>query len=89
MNTAVAFYKVWNHVRQEAFYLPRTAPTVGGMWTVDTWQRDGITAQLMDEGWTQVIRTEMLHAIQSGSDPVVIKQGTADDLVMLARKISA
>lgn len=42
-------------VKQPEFYVPRDYQTIGGMWTVDTWQKGNIRVQLMDEGYTTVV----------------------------------
>ncbi len=41
-----------SQVKQPQFYVPRDYKTIGGMWTIDTWKRDEITVQVMDEGYT-------------------------------------
>lgn len=36
-------------------FVPRDYKTIGGMWTVETWQKDDFEVQLMDEGYTLVL----------------------------------
>ncbi len=36
-------------------FVPRDYKTIGGMWTVETWQKDDFKVQLMDEGYTLVL----------------------------------
>lgn len=38
-------------------YVPRPYQTIGGMWTVDKWQKNNIFVLVMDEGYTTEIRT--------------------------------
>ena len=62
------FGRIWTNVKIDKNYIPRTHETIGGRWTVDTWENDEWRAQLMDEGYTKVLfnkktnRTWIEHA---------------------------
>lgn len=51
-------------IKQDEFYVPREYQTIGGMWTVDTWERNGVKYQLMDEGYTQIITADGLEVVE-------------------------
>lgn len=51
-------------IKQDEFYVPREYKTIGGMWTIDTWERNGVRYQLMDEGYTQVITADGLEVVE-------------------------
>jgi len=84
-SAAALFGQVWQAVRQDRFYQPRPYQTIGGMWTADTWKRDSITAQLMDEGYTQRIIAPGLDVVLSGNGSVVFATGNASRLADLQR----
>lgn len=54
------FYEVRKHIRKDENYVPRQYETIGGMWTVDTWKKNGIIFQIMDEGYTNRIFSKEL-----------------------------
>lgn len=85
METRADFHGLWNHLLQDGNYQPRDYQTIGGMWTVDTWQDNGIVAQLMDEGWTRVIRAPGLIAVMTGDDAMRFDRGDGAVLAHLAR----
>lgn len=47
-------------VKQPEYYVPRNYQTIGGMWTTDTYERDGVRVQVMDEGYSTSIYAENL-----------------------------
>lgn len=63
-------------------YVPRDYQTIGGMWTVDTWRLGDITVQLMDEGYTTVIRAPELEVVD-GYHGIEYKQGSEADVQTL------
>lgn len=54
-----AYYKLKNTLRQSENYVPRPYQTIGGMWTTDTYKKDGVTLQIMDEGYSARLFTEL------------------------------
>ncbi len=56
-----------SQVKQPQYYVPRDYKTIGGMWTIDTWKRDEITVQVMDEGYTTRVRGPGFEALISWS----------------------
>lgn len=80
------FNQIENIIRREENYIPRTYKTVGGMWTVDTYKKDDVTLQLMDEGWTTRIFNEHVTAIDSGGH-FKIEKGSLNDLEELLKGI--
>jgi hypothetical protein len=53
-----------NLIKKPEFYVPREYQSIGGFWTVDTWERDGVIYLLMDEGYTNVISADGLKVIE-------------------------
>lgn len=49
------FRKIINVIRRSENYQERDCKTIGGMWIVDTYIKNDITYQLMDEGYTDRI----------------------------------
>lgn len=49
------FFELKNQLKEQNNYIPRNYKTIGGMWTVETWQKDNLRLQIMDEGYTTVI----------------------------------
>ena len=50
-------------IRQPEFYVPRDYQTMGGMWTVDTWQRGDVTVRVMDEDYTTTVDAPGLKVV--------------------------
>lgn len=76
----LAFERVVQAVRDKDHYVPRDFQTIGGMWTVDTWRRDGITVQVLDEGWTTRIMAPGLDVSQGGDGILRYEQGDLEVL---------
>lgn len=53
-------------VKTDENYVPRNHKTIGGMWTVDTWQKDNIVVRLLDEGYTTTVSAPDLYVVDSG-----------------------
>ena len=70
-----ALHKLVKAVKQPEYYVPRDYKTIGGMWTVDTWQRGAVQVRLMDEGWTTAVDGPGLSAVDSGSTGVMYEIG--------------
>lgn len=83
----MGFTTLWELVSQDPWYVPRPYRTMGGMWTVDTWRRGLVTAQLMDEGWTQRIMAPGLEVVRSGSRKAVFVQGDESHLERLIQEL--
>lgn len=86
-----AFDTVWTVIRTDENYVPRNFQTVGGMWTVDTWKKDGVTIQLMDEGYTQRIFAEDLDVTQGykfGKTVLEFKKGNEETLETLKKQFT-
>jgi hypothetical protein len=84
----LAFANTWNALRQDRFYQRRPYTSIGGMWTVDTWHCGPVTAQLLDEGYTQRLLAPGLDVYLSGLGPMVFKTGTPDQLLELAQRVA-
>jgi len=80
----LAFERIVQAVRDKDHYVPRDFRTIGGMWTVDTWRREGITVQMLDEGWTTRIMAPGLDVSQSGDKPFEYREGNVDLLIHFA-----
>ena len=67
-------------VKQNRYHVPRDYDTVGGMWTVDTYKRRGVTVKEMDEGFSTSVSGEgllvwVLYNPQTGQDYIEYKLG--------------
>jgi hypothetical protein len=80
----MAFDRIVQAVRSNDYHVPRDYQTIGGMWTVDTWRRDGITVQLLDEGYTTRILASGLDVSQTDVRDLVYQEGDTDLLIQLA-----
>lgn len=81
------FYAITKAVKQPEYYVTRPYQTIGGMWTVDTWTRGDVTVQVMDEGYTTVIRSPGLKVVFSAMNEITIEEGTEQDLSNLAKEL--
>lgn len=81
MTSLELFNAIRNIIKTDANYKPRQFNTIGGMWTVDTWEFNGITYQLQDEGYTSTIQTPKFYATKNYNDSITIQKG--DDLDLL------
>ena len=78
-------------VRKSENYVPRNYQTVGGMWTVDTYKKGDVTFQLMDEGYTSVIRTEdviVTDGRKDGKQVIWFDRGGLQDLHIVFERLS-
>jgi hypothetical protein len=53
--TKKTFNELVAKIKIKENFVPRDYKTIGGMWTVETWQKDDLKVQLMDEGYTLVL----------------------------------
>ena len=79
-----AFDTIWNNVNHKENYVPRTFQTIGGMWTVDTWKRDGVTIQLMDEGYTRRIFSDCVDVFYNEFNGMRFNKGSEQDLEIIS-----
>lgn len=78
------FDAIYAAVRRPEYYVPRDYKTIGGMWTVDTWVRSGVTVQLMDEGYTTRILAKGLKVTFSWPNPIHFEEGDEALLASIA-----
>jgi hypothetical protein len=90
------FIQIFNTLRQDKYKVERTTPTIGGMWTVDKWECDGVEIFLMDEGATRAIRYHKnsfkLYVIENYDGSLTFQEGEEVDLmnlytIMLSRNL--
>jgi hypothetical protein len=79
----IAFIEIFSNIRYDENYVPRNYQTIGGMWTVDTWQKNGITIQLEDEGYTKAILTDNLQVRLNYDNSLSFSKGSVEDLLIL------
>ena len=77
MNT---FDTIFHSIAQKENYVPRNYKTIGGMWTVDTWEKDGVKVQLMDEGYTRKIYSDCVEVTFNEFNGMVFYKGSLEDL---------
>ena len=78
-----------NELKKTENYVPRDYKTIGGMWTTDTWQKNGVKLQVMDEGYTKVIQSEGLKVVigYNGKDCIRYELGNEDVVENVLKKI--
>lgn len=79
------FQRIVSVVKQPKFYVPREYKTIGGMWTVDTWVRDEVTVQVMDEGYTTRIIAPGIQVTNSYPSPISFQRGDKEMLYKLLK----
>ena len=77
MNT---FDTIFSSVAQKENYVPRNYKTIGGMWTLDTWEKNGIKVQLMYEGYTRKIISDCVEVTFNEFNGMVFYKGNEQDL---------
>jgi hypothetical protein len=87
---AQTFLRIAAHIKKPTFFVPRPYQTIGGMWTVDTWELDGVRVQVMDEGYTTILHAPGLRVVRgyNGKDYVRFEEGCAEDLERLSQRLS-
>lgn len=84
-----SFTRVKSIIKKEENYVERKSETIGGMWTVESWKKDGIIFSIMDEGYTERIYIkDTLEVIKRYDNRLVFKLGTYEDLVELVERLS-
>lgn len=84
------FDKIKNIIKTDENYVPRNFQTIGGMWTVDTWKKGDMIFQLMDEGYTSVIRAPGLKVTDSAYRGIITFQEGGEELLnFYAREVRA
>jgi hypothetical protein len=81
------FDKIKNAIKTDENYVPRNFQTIGGMWTVDTWKKDDMIFQLMDEGYTSVIRAPGLKVTDGAYRGITFQEGSEELLDFYAREM--
>lgn len=72
-----------NVLRDRKYYVPRDYQTIGGMWTTDTYKHNGVTLQVMSEGYELRILSEGLDIIKTTtnfSEELTFKKGSKSNL---------
>jgi hypothetical protein len=82
------FNEVLAAIKKPEYFIPRNYQSIGGMWTVDTWQMGDVSIQLMDEGYTTVLQTTGLRVVSgfNGENYLHIEKGTPEALADLAKQ---
>ena len=81
-----AFSKIFWAIRKDENYIPRPYKSIGEMWTVDTWEKDGVRVQLLDEGSTRKIISEILVCVENYNGDVSFDKGAENDLFSLSQR---
>jgi len=76
----IAFIEIFLNIRYDENYVPHNYQK-GGMWAVDTWQKNGITIQREDE--TNVILTDNLQVRLNYDNSLSFSKGSVEDLLIL------
>ena len=82
-----AFSKIWCAIRyNDKNYVPRPYKSVGGVWTVDTWEKDGVKVQLLDEGSTKKICSETIICSENYNGEISFAKGGENELLSLSQR---
>ena len=73
------FYSIQRIIKTNENYVPRPYQTIGGRWTVDTWQVGDVKYQIMDEGYTSVLSGMGVRVIDDCSG-ITLKEGDEESL---------
>ena len=87
MDAKEAFNIIYSKVKNPANYIPREYKTVGGMWTVDTYQLGSIKAHSMDEGYTDKILTDHVIVLRYHTGTIDFIKGDEQALIKLAGEL--
>jgi hypothetical protein len=79
--------KLFYHIRANGTRQER-GPTIGGMWTVDTWVFGDARCQLMDEGSTQAVASENLYVYSTYDRAPTFNKGSSIELAQLIESFS-
>lgn len=83
-----SFIKIKSIIKKEENYVKRKSETIGGMWTVESWEKDDIVFSIMDEGYIERIYVkDTLEVIKRYDNRLVFKLGTYEDLVELEERL--
>ena len=83
-----SFDRVKSIVKKSENYIERKTPSIGGVWTVESWQKDDIIFSIMDEGYTERIYIrDTLDVIKRYDNRLVFKLGNYEDLNELAERL--
>jgi len=77
----IAFIEIFLNIRYDENYVPGNFHSIGGKWTIDTWQKNGITIQLEDE--TNAILTDNLQVRLNSDNSLRFSKGSVEDLLIL------
>lgn len=77
-----AFERVMQAVRQQDFYILHGSSSNGRM--VDTWHRNGVTVQVIDDGDVAMIRTTGLQVSRNRERDLTYREGTFEELISTA-----
>lgn len=86
MDSFVDFKLIKSKIKTQQNYIKRNCETIGGMWTVDTWENNGIIYQVMDEGYTErIFIPEVLDVIKNYNNDIVFKIGSENILNTISK----
>ena len=92
MEPEASLEKIFHFVRNNGQLVPRTHPTIGSFWTVETWVHPNlpdIKVQLQDEGSTYALVADGLNVSSTYGRPCVFYKGTANTLFDHAARVNA
>ena len=86
MEDVEIFEQLKKNIKIDKNYVRRNYETIGGMWTVDTWENNGIIYQLMDEGATgRLFLKDELDVLSDYHDKLTFQKGNMDTLKKLLK----
>ena len=83
------FKTIREKIKKRENLIPRNFKTMGGMWTVDTYEKNGIRFQLMDEGYTsRIFVMDELDVCLDCNDNLKFYKGDENKLREVASRLS-
>jgi hypothetical protein len=76
-------------LRADENYTHRGYDTIGGMWTIDTWKKNGVSFQLMDEGATSRVFSLDFDVVLNYYDVPTFHRGCIADVIRAQKSLDA
>lgn len=87
-NIGSCFDLVKRKVKKPEYEVQRNKETLGGIWTVDSWRKEDIIFQLLDEGYTErIFISGELDVIRDYKGDLTFKLGSLESLSALAIRV--
>ena len=75
MNDVQLVEALFRYVREYGNLVQKPKGSLGGIWSADTWELEGVQALLADDGSTNIFRADGISAATTYGRPVVFSEG--------------